>query len=398
MTIPEENNSLRPAPGQAGTTTGTHVQSLDGVRAFAIIAVLLTHAGMPGFEAGWIGVDLFFALSGFLITTLLLQEQDRVGSISYKDFLVRRALRLMPAYLVYVAAMTYGIWGWSGSVRSDHGGWTPEGFTLALWTYAVNFAPAGGIWNGQDITLHLWSLAVEQQYYLIWPLVVIALVPFPRRLFAVGCVLTGAALLAFVFWSDDGLYKTSMLFTRGFTLAMASTCAVAAYQQRQRIGQWPWHWFGIPGVAVVALAFVLSALHLWTHEKVLSNLLPFMSVAFVLWITGLWYRPLSPWLAPIMLNPTIQYIGKVSYGIYLYHELVRVIVWVVAKPLMSAWPTSLGYGFRLMLYIALSVALAALSYELMEKKFLKLRKAFRPTGVTTTLPVSTAAPQARTRP
>jgi len=130
---------------------------------------------------------------------------------------------------------------------------------------------------------------------------------------------------------------------------------------------------------------------------VLSTLLPFMSVAFALWVTGLWYRPLSPRLAPIMLNPTIQYIGKVSYGIYLYHELVRVIVWYVAKPLMSAWPTSLGYGFRLMLYVALSVALAALSYELMEKKFLKLRKAFRPTAAATTFPES-AAPQARTNP
>jgi len=397
MNTPSPNRSSSSAHGKAEAGSAAHVQSLDGVRAFAIIAVMLTHAGMPGLEAGWIGVDLFFALSGFLITTLLLQEQERVGRISYQDFLVRRALRLMPAYLLYVAVMTYGIWGWSGSVRSDHGGWTPEGFTLALWTYAVNFAPAGGIWNGQDITLHLWSLAVEQQYYLVWPLVVIALAPFPRRLLMAGAILTCAALLAFVLRNDDGLYKTSMLFTRGFTLAMASTCAIAAYQQRQRIEQWPWRWFGIPGVAVVALAFALSALHLWTHEKVLAYLLPFMSVAFVLWITGLWYRPLSARLAPIMLNPLIQYIGKVSYGIYLYHELVRVIVWYFAKPAMSTWPASLGYGVRLLLYLVLSVALAALSYELMEKKFLKLRKAFRPTGGATALPASTA-PQARTGP
>ena len=86
-----------------------HVRSLDGVRAIAIIGVLLTHAGAPLFEAGWLGVDLFFALSGFLITTLLLEEHARVGAISYKDFLARRALRLMPAYLLYVAVMTYGI-------------------------------------------------------------------------------------------------------------------------------------------------------------------------------------------------------------------------------------------------------------------------------------------------
>jgi peptidoglycan/LPS O-acetylase OafA/YrhL len=375
-----------------------HVRSLDGVRAFAIIAVVLTHAGMPGFEAGWIGVDLFFALSGFLITTLLLLEQDRVGRISYKDFLIRRALRLMPAYLLYVSVITYGIWGWSGSVRSDNGAWTPEGFTLALWTYVVNFAPAGGIWNGQDVTVHLWSLAVEQQYYLIWPVIVVALAPFPRHLLIAGSFLTGAALLAFVLRNDDGLYKTSMLFTRGFTLAMASMCAIAAYQQRERIGQWPWRWFGLPGMAVLMLVFLLSALHLWTHEKVMARLLPFASAAFVLWIAWLWYRPLPAWLAPIMLNPLVQYIGKVSYGVYLYHELVRVAVWYFAKPAMSVWPAWLGYGVRLLLYLGLSVALAALSYELMERKLLKLRRAFRPTGGAIALPTSNAASQARTGP
>ena len=397
MNTRADKRSSTVVQGRADAASGTHVQSLDGVRAFAIIAVMLTHAGMPGFEAGWIGVDLFFALSGFLITTLLLQEQGRMGRISYRDFLVRRALRLMPAYLLYVAVMTYGIWGWSGSVRSDHGGWTPEGYTLALWTYAVNFAPAGGIWNGQDITVHLWSLAVEQQYYLVWPLVVIALAPLPRCLLIAAGVLTCAALLAFVLRGDDGLYKTSMLFTRGFTLAMASTCAIAAYRQRQRIEQWPWRWFGVPGATVVALAFLVSALHLWTHEKVLAHLLPFMSLAFVLWITRLWYRPLSSWLAPATLNPLTQYIGKVSYGIYLYHELVRVIVWYFAKPLMSAWPVSLGYGVRLLLYLGLSVALAALSYALIEKRFLNLRRAFRPSGPATTFPTVTT-PQARTRP
>ncbi|MBX3621800.1 MAG: acyltransferase [Rhizobacter sp.] len=355
-----------------------HVDSLDGVRTLAILAVMFVHAGTPGFQSGWLGVDLFFALSGFLITTLLLQEHARNGRISYSDFLVRRALRLMPAYLLYVALMTYGIWGWPGSVTSAHGGWTPLGYTVALWTYAVNFAPSGGIWNGQDVTIHLWSLAVEQQYYLIWPIIVIALAHRPRQLLLAGCVVTGATLLAFVLRTDDGLYKTSMLFTRGFTLAMASTLAIAAYQNRDRVKAWPWRWITVVGVIVVIMAFGLAATHRWTEAQVRANLLPLLSLVFSLWITSLWYCPLPKRLGGFLLNPAVQYIGKVSYGVYLYHELVRVAVWHYGKPLMESWPTSVGYLTRLVVYVALSVLVAALSYEFIEKSFLKLRKRFRP--------------------
>lgn len=346
------------------------------MRTLAIVAVMLVHAGTPGFQAGWIGVDLFFALSGFLITTLLLQEHERLGRISYRDFLIRRGLRLMPAYFLYVAILTWGLWGWSGSVLSEHGGWSPAAYTTALWTYAINFAPKGGIWNGQEIAVHLWSLAVEQQYYLVWPLAVIGLGSHPRRLLVAGCVLTGVTLVAFVL-TPQGHALAFSLFTRGFTLAMSSTLAVACHQRRAGAAQWRWGWAAWPGVAVIVLAFALSASRVWSEEQVRAVLLPFMSLAFALWVAWLWYRPLSPRIAPFLLNPVVQYVGKVSYGVYLYHELVRVAVWHFGKPLMLGWPTSLGYVVRLLLYGALSVAVAALSYELVEKRFLALRGLFR---------------------
>jgi len=368
-----------PAAAAPSGTPERHVRSLDGVRAIAIIGVLLTHAGAPLFEAGWLGVDLFFALSGFLITTLLLEEHARVGAISYKDFLVRRALRLMPAYLLYVAVMTYGIWGWSGSVRTPHGTWTPEGYTVALWTYVVNFAPMGGLWNGQEVTVHLWSLAVEQQYYLVWPLVIAAMASRPSRLLGVAIAITLIELAAFIFWPGDGLFKTSMLFTRGFTLALASTCAIAAFHYRERLYAAPHLALNAVGAIAIALAFAFSTLKVWPHEKILTVLLPFMSLAFAVWIARLWYGPAVPRVVDrMLLNGAMQYIGKVSYGIYLYHELVRVAVWYYGKPLMAAWPTSVGYLVRLGAYVLLSLVVAGLSYELIEKNFLKLRKLFRP--------------------
>jgi peptidoglycan/LPS O-acetylase OafA/YrhL len=92
-----------------------------------------------------------------------------------------------------------------------------------------------------------------------------------------------------------------------------------------------------------------------------------------------------------MLNPIVQYVGKVSYGVYLYHELVRVAVWYFGKPLMQAWPASMGYVVRLAVYIVLSVVVAAISYECIEKNFLKLRRRFRPAD----RPVDVKAPASR---
>ena len=351
---------------------GARVDSLDGVRTVAIAAVMLVHAGVPGFGSGWLGVDLFFALSGFLITTLLLQEQQLSGGVSYRAFLCRRALRLMPAYLMYVSLMTYGIWGWPGSERFEHGGWTPVAFTASLWGYFSNFAPMGGIWNGQGVTLHLWSLAVEQQYYLVWPLVFIALMSRPRWLLAIGVVLSLVTAAAFVM-APAGLVKSTYPFTRGFTLMLSSTVAIAAYQARERVDAW--RWVGLPGAVVVICAFALAGP--WGEEKVRAVLLPPLSVAFAVWTAQLWYRPVPKFLAPILLNRAVQYIGRVSYGVYLYHELVRVAVWYYGKPLMAGIPASLGFGLRLVIYFALTIALAGLSYEFVEKPFLRLSSRFR---------------------
>lgn len=357
-------------------TETRYVQSLDGIRAFAIGAVMMVHANAPGFQAGWIGVDLFFALSGFLITTLLLNEYQKSGKISYGDFLVRRGLRLMPAYVIYVAILTYGIWGWTGSIRTDHGGWTATDYTIALWAYFVNFAPMGGIWNGQEIAIHLWSLAVEQQYYLIWPLVVLALVAQPRKLLLTGVCITIFTVVLF-YLTPDGLAKSSWLPTRGFTLVLASTSAIAAYQYKPLLSRLPWLFINVTGGMLVVSVFAVSASGLLSEQAVRANFLLPVSIYFVLWIISLWYLPLSEKIKPLILNPAIQYIGKVSYGVYLYHELVRALVWYFTKPLMAAWPQSLGYVGRLSLYVALSIVIASLSYEFIERRFLRLRVLFK---------------------
>ena len=155
-------------------TTHNKITSLDGLRALAVMAVMLVHIGFPGFVLGGLGVDLFFALSGFLITHLFIREHRLSGRVNLLQFWVRRCLRLMPVYWVYLSAITVSIMLGYGELH-EHAGWTPNEYIASMWLYFVNYVPSGGIWSEQHLTIHLWSLAIEEQFYLVWPLVIMML-------------------------------------------------------------------------------------------------------------------------------------------------------------------------------------------------------------------------------
>ena len=372
--------TLAAPPAVAQPNVGSnHRSALDGIRAFAIGGVMLVHAGTPGARSGWVGVDLFFVLSGFLITTLLAMEVRATGGLAWVPFMARRALRLMPAYFLYAAFITWCIWGWSGSVRTSNGAWDAAGLTAALWTYTVNFVPQGGVWNGQDLTVHLWSLAVEQQYYLFWPLVIMLLLAWPRLLRIVAIALALLFTVLFVVWAP-GL---TMLWTRGFSLVLASALALWAAHDASFL-----EWRGLQRVvdaAGVVLLLVLAALPYrngWSDNTARTLLMPLLVPVFAMWVGRLWYVRGSGAVRRLLSDRRLVYIGKVSYGIYLYHEAVRLGVWYWLKPLMAAWPPALGFVVRMGLYAGLSFVLAALSYEFFEKRFLRYADRFRPRRAT----------------
>ena len=370
----------------------SHRTALDGLRALAIIGVMFVHAGAPGFRSGWIGVDLFFVLSGFLITTLLSMESSASGTIAYGPFMARRALRLMPAYFLYAIFITLLVWCWPGSVRSHNDGWDAAGFTAAIWTYTINFVPQGGIWNGQDLTVHLWSLAVEQQYYLVWPIAILALHSRAAVLRWVAVALAVAATAAFVL-APEGLYKNDMLYTRGFSLVVASALAL-----------WVFHRPGLVrhasfnraldvagGVLLVGLAAAPYALG-WPESRMHEVFIPLLVPVFAVWIARLWNAGGDGWMRRLLQARSLVYIGKVSYGIYLYHEAVRVAVWFTLKPWMDHWPPAAGFVTRTAVYFAISFVLAALSYEFFEKKFLRLADRFRPARAKSEAPAGGRVP------
>ena len=146
---------------------------IDGVRALAVVAVVAYHAGVPGFGGGFVGVDVFFVISGFLITGLLAGEVERSGRLSVAGFYGRRARRLLPvAALVTVATVAVGWWVLSPLDRGDL-----SADALATSTYTINLRLAAQHYDYLRADLfpsafqQFWSLAVEEQFYLVWPLV-----------------------------------------------------------------------------------------------------------------------------------------------------------------------------------------------------------------------------------
>ena len=134
-----------------------HVASLDGLRALAVFAVMYYHSRLPLYHFGWIGVDLFFVLSGFLITTLLAREHRQNGRVSLPKFWGRRFLRLMPAYWIFVGICTILLLRGVGTFEPDEG-WTRGRYIASLWFYFTNYAPLE-LWQYQAISGPLWSLA-----------------------------------------------------------------------------------------------------------------------------------------------------------------------------------------------------------------------------------------------
>jgi peptidoglycan/LPS O-acetylase OafA/YrhL len=362
--------------------SGHYISYLDSVRSFAILGVLAVHAGVPGFDAGWLGVDLFFALSGFLITTLLLNEWRASSNIALNKFWARRFLRLMPAYYLYAIGVTLAIWYWPGSVISVHGGWTPGEFTVALWAYFINFAPMGGIWNGQGATIHLWSLAVEEQYYLFWPICLFLTLNYSKHRIFISWALFAAVFTYFVAFATAE-ERAGMLYARGFSLFLASAIAVSLHQWRRESGV---HRLlraqvnNLLGLALLStlIVFAIASLRILTETQVRHFLLPPLVFCYVSSVAGLWYAPVGPTWRFVLTRPALIYIGKVSYGIYLYHEVVRIFVWWATETAFMGYSRVLVYGVRLMLYVILSVAVAGASYRFLERPFLELKKRFRP--------------------
>ncbi|CAM3399054.1 acyltransferase family protein [Stackebrandtia soli] len=316
----------RPAPA---TNSGFR-PDIEGLRAVAVGLVVAAHAGIPALAGGFVGVDVFFVISGFLITTLLARELRHTGTISLRRFYARRFTRLLPASTLVLLATLLAAWLWLPITRLAGLGWD----AVAASGYAVNLrlAIVGTDYFGADsppsALQHFWSLAVEEQFYLLWPLLLLGVAsvagPRSRRstrlaVTAVSGVFVASFALSLTYSADAASWSYFGPHTRAWELAAGALLALAA-PRLTRIA---------PPVAAAAswlgLAAIGTAAFLFDDGTAFPGHAALLPVAgTVLVMAGGTTGARHGAFALLRLRP-FQFVGRLSYGFYLWHWPVLLI-------------------------------------------------------------------------
>lgn len=341
-----------------------HVAALDGLRGLAVLGVLLFHAGQ--FGGGFLGVDLFFVLSGFLITGLLLKEAGAGnGRIDLVAFWGRRARRLVPALAVMVAGTLLLVWAFSTAsvLRQalDDAPWVVA--NLANWHYIADQA---GYWqaSGTQVFSHLWSIAVEEQFYLLWPLLIAVLARGGRagagdRRVAVAAAAGAVLSLALMVTLVDPLDTTRVYEgtdTRAFALLLGSLMATApATRLLNRLGERATSWWTL--VLTAGIAAYWCTADGQASPGLFHGGLFLHSLAAALLIALIARSPRTP-VGRGLGAPPLRRLGTLSYSLYLWHWPIYLLL----------TPDGLGLtGWsRTAVLLAVSLAAAWLSKTLVE--------------------------------
>ena len=352
-----------PTVGAQNATIGWlargRVPGLEGLRAFSIILVLIEH-GVRTQPSRWLrnfvdhlglgglGVNIFFGISGFLITLLLLREERVENCINLKNFYIRRLLRILPAYVAFLA-MIWFFW-WNGDLRLRDRDW------LGLLTYTANF-----IDGKPGAITHIWSLSLEEQFYLMWPI----------SLFFLGvrrgtCVLLGYLAFAPLFRvavrvvlpSFKALAYTSPLQME----SIVGGCLLAIAMSRYAHSKWTQRFLSIAesrwGIMAIVCAFVSPWFFSWPPFQL--TVYPIVRSCAIAGLLVLAVRSRPSALSSILNWPPVVSIGVWSYSIYIWQQLV------------FQWPSILPFPLNFVVCVCAGYA----SYRCIETPFLRLKNRF----------------------
>ncbi len=376
-----------------------YIKNLDGIRAIAIVMVMSYHANLTHF--GWMGVQLFFVLSGFLITGILWKEKFKTEPLSYrfKKFWVRRSLRIFPVYFGYLAFLggTYLLFHFPSYYRT---------YIPYLATYTYNYTRTFPQWQGNPLFTHLWSLSIEEQFYLLFPLIVlllpeklirnfmllvIALAPLSRYLLGIYYKNRGLApevLADTIYWNtlshldaffmggiipvlslDKRIKKPEKILFISFLVALAAGTVnffldtppgtnyindLGYNHGLTRTYEYVWH-YSLLNLFFASLILTLVSRHALQKLKGLRRLLE------------------NRWLVSI---------GKVSYGMYLFHWAILVYFYQRILPGHTIYTRALLF----IPYVFLVYLFASLSFRFYESYFIRLKDKLFIRGKKTVIP------------
>ncbi|MBM9460647.1 acyltransferase [Nocardioides sp. zg-536] len=343
-------------------------RDIEGLRAIAVLSVLVYHAGLAWLPGGFAGVDVFFVISGFLITSLMVREVEQRGRLRLARFWARRARRLLPAgTLVLAFSALVTVFCLPAGDRKPFGGdIVAAAFYLVNWRLGDREVDYLAEDVGASPVQHYWSLAVEEQFYIVWPLLialVVALVSQRRRLalFATVAVLTLASFAWTLHYVQEVPGQAFFVSTtRVWELGVGALLAVA-YPVLVRLPQWLRQvagWAGLAAIATVMLAYEPS----WDWPG-LGTLLPVLGTAGVILAGGT--TPDRGVGAVIGIRPAV-WIGALSYSLYLWH-------WPFIVGAQGLWGDDLRVR-HLLLVVAVSAIPAWLSYRYLENPVRESRR------------------------
>ena len=358
-----------------------YLPALDGVRACAVVAVMMFHGGIPHMAGGFMGVDAFFVLSGFLITSLLIGEWRQTLTIKLGAFWARRARRLLPALfmmLLFVAFFASVI-----VPRGTYGALRLDALSTLLYVSNWHFILVNSNYFNEAAAssplLHTWSLAVEEQFYVIWPLVVLGVMHFTKSLRALFALCVAAAIgsAVWMYVVYDGGLNTNRAYlgtdTRSQCLFIGCALAVGLVLLAQRSHEegrlakgelWrPVHNVGLAACGLLGIAGAAGAVVIWVLTTSTSSF-PYNGGFFLIGlcvgavILSIVAAPRS--VVPLVLAVTpVRYVGRISYGLYIWH-------WPIFIWFDHARTGLMGYEL-FAVRVAVTFAVAVVSFHLVER-------------------------------
>jgi peptidoglycan/LPS O-acetylase OafA/YrhL len=328
--------------------------ALDGLRAVAVVLVISDHCWVPVFKQGYFGVDLFFVLSGFLITRLLIEEIEATGRVDLWRFYLRRLLRLAPPLLLFLTAyLLIAPWLWPQFDLLLH----MRDAGLAVF-YLSDYSQA--FWHNPKVLIHTWSLSVEEHFYLIWPFAVLLLVRIEPRWRLVG--LFGIYLLASAWriyeYETMGWDATYYRFDTRISGLLCGALLAISLQHKDLISERAANTMGLFAWAALLVCLSIGFWDAPWSLVIVTNLAHL--AAFGLLISA---STKNSWVSSILSAPPLVGIGSISYGMYLWHYpaalyLRELTPWYLTGPIV----------------LSFSIAMATVSYLTIERPLQRYRR------------------------
>ena len=365
---------------------------VQGLRAVAVLVVILDHVGMPGLPGGFIGVDVFFVISGYVITEMLLRRPAASRGLWFLGFYAARARRIVPAATLVIVLTVIATFEFTNFVRGARV--LPDATAASLFLANFHFIETGSDYarlGGDPSPLqHYWSLAVEEQFYLVWPLLVVLAIGVaartrrvPLRPLLLGLLVvlaTVSYLYSILLTPLDGVEAFYSPFTRAWELAVGCLLAVARPWLAAAVSARKVVTAGLAWAGFAAIAWSVVALDDTSGFPGSVAAIPVLGTAAVL-IAGMRTQPTVP--MSILGTRVLVYLGDISYSLYLVH-------W----PLFTITAARIGADFSLpmqLLLIGVTVVCAAIMYHAFENPIRRSRTlAARPWWSLAIVPVGVA--------